>query len=119
VTDAAFPQPVVRRPVIDHVGVLVRDLAVSTRFYAAVLAPLRMTLRYEDHDGAAFGFDGADDFGIHLNEAPTANVQVAFAAQDRAAVDACYAEALANGGREKGGPKIWSEYHDGYYAAFV
>ncbi|CAA9551438.1 MAG: Lactoylglutathione lyase and related lyases [uncultured Thermomicrobiales bacterium] len=108
-----------RRPVIDHVGVLVRDLAASTHFYAAALAPLGMTLLYEESDGAAFGFEGADDFGIHWNEAPTASVHVAFAAQDRASVDAFCAAALANGGREKGAPRIWAEYHAGYYAAFV
>jgi len=44
---------------------------------------------------------------------------VAFAAPGRDAVDAFYAAALANGGRDNGPPGLRPEYHPGYYAAFV
>ena len=87
----------VRRVVVDHVGLLVRDLAASRRFYEAALAPLGFRLVYEEADGVAFGLGGADDFGLNANAEPTTRAHVAFVAGDRAAVDAFYAAALAAG----------------------
>jgi len=43
---------------------------------------------------------------------------VAFAAAGRK-VDAFVEAAVANGGREKGAPGVWTQYSDRYYAAFV
>jgi catechol 2,3-dioxygenase-like lactoylglutathione lyase family enzyme len=106
-------------PVIDHVVLLVSDRDASRRFYEATLAPLGFHVLYESHDGAAFGVDGVDDFGIYQNERPSRAAHVAFVATSRAAVDAFYDSALSAGGRDNGSPRIWSQYHAGYYAAFV
>jgi catechol 2,3-dioxygenase-like lactoylglutathione lyase family enzyme len=72
--------------------------------------------------GVAFGVEGTDDFGLNqapLGEATTTAAHVAFVAEDRAAVDAFHAAALAAGGRDKDAPRLHPEYHPGYYAAFV
>ena len=106
-------------PVIDHVVLLVRNHVPSRRFYEAALAPLGFGVLYESQDGAAFGLEGVDDFAIYQNARPTRAAHVAFVARDRAAVDAFYAAAMANGARDSGSPRIWPEYHPGYYAAFV
>lgn len=108
-----------RRIVVDHVGILVQDLAISRTFYEAALAPLGFHVMYEDVDGAAFGLKGADDFSIHLHTKPTTQAHIAFVAEERAMVDAFYRAALAHGGREKSAPALHPEYHPGYYAAYV
>ena len=109
----------VRRVVIDHVDLLVRDLAASRRFYEAVLAPLGFGLVTERADGAAFGVEGADDFAISTHYPAGAPVHVAFTAQDRAQVEGFHAAALAAGGRDNGAPGPRPEYSAGYYGAFV
>ena len=50
---------------------------------------------------------------------PSPGSHVAFAAADRAAVDAFHAAALAAGGRDNGKPGLRPEYHESYYGAFV
>ncbi len=108
-----------RRVIVDHVDLLVRDLAASRRFYEAALTPLGFGLLAERGDGASFGVEGADDFGINQNAEPTTRAHVAFVAPNREAVDAFYAAALAAGGRERSGPAVRPEYSPTYYAAFV
>ena len=110
---------IVRRVVVDHVDLLVRDLVASRRFYQATLAPLGFGLVDERADGASFGDEGADDFGINENAEPTTRAHVAFVAPSRAAVDAFYTAALAAGGREKSAPAVRPEDSPTYYAAFV
>jgi catechol 2,3-dioxygenase-like lactoylglutathione lyase family enzyme len=46
-------------------------------------------------------------------------VHVAFAARDRAIVDAFHAAALEAGGRDNGAPGIRPIYHPDYYGAYV
>ena len=44
---------------------------------------------------------------------------LAFAAADRAAVEAFFAAAQSLGAEVLHAPREWPEYHPGYYAAFV
>ena len=71
-------------------------------------------------EGPAWGIgpEGSEDFWIAPGE-PTAPVHIAFAAPDRATVDAFHAAALAAGGRDNGRPGLRPQYHAGYYAAYV
>jgi catechol 2,3-dioxygenase-like lactoylglutathione lyase family enzyme len=50
---------------------------------------------------------------------PVSGAHVAFAAPDRAAVDAFHAAALAAGGSDNGAPGPRPLYHPAYYGAFV
>jgi catechol 2,3-dioxygenase-like lactoylglutathione lyase family enzyme len=108
----------VRAAFIDHVTLAVRDFEASRRFYRAALAPWKS--REIDYEGGtlAFGPEGSEDLAITPGK-PAAPVHIAFAAPDRATVDAFYEAALAGGGRDNGAPGLRPQYHAGYYAAYV
>ena len=104
---------------LDHVGIRVSDFEQSKRFFAEALSPLGYELLMEPSVSAAgFGRQGKPDFWIGQGD-PGQPVHIAFAASDRASVDAFHEEALAAGGRNNGGPGLRPEYHPSYYAAFV
>ena len=106
-----------RAAFIDHLTLRVRDIDVSRRFYEAALAPWgSRTVSAEDW--IAFGPKGSEDLVIRQGE-PSAPVHVAFAAPDRATVEAFHEAALAAGGRDNGPPGLRPRYHAGYFAAFV
>ena len=105
---------------LDHVTIGVTDFAKARAFYDAALAPLGLT--YMASDGASFAGYGDGEkafFWIGLKPAPQTGVHVAFAAPERAKVDAFYAAALAAGGRDNGAPNLRPQYHADYYGAFV
>lgn len=106
--------------VLDHVGLRVRDVAASRRFYEAALAPLGFVVVMEvpGVPGAGFGVSGKPTFWIWPGEA-SGPLHLAFHAADRARVDAFFAAAIAAGGVDNGPPGIRAHYHPNYYAAFV
>ena len=104
---------------LDHVGIRVSDFEQSKRFFAQALSPLGYELIREPSVSAAgFGRQGKPDFWIHQGDRGQP-VHIAFAASERASVDAFHEEALAAGGRNNGGPGLRPKYHPSYYAAFV
>src|ERR1051325_3405121 len=84
---------------IDHVHLRVADLEASRRFYKAVLAAVgrRFTSASPDHFACA-------ELWVDRADGPVSRVHLAFQAHDREAVQAFHAAALANGGRDNGGP---------------
>jgi catechol 2,3-dioxygenase-like lactoylglutathione lyase family enzyme len=105
--------------VLDHVGVPVSDFEHSERFYEQALSPLGYELIMEPSvDAAGFGRWGKPDFWIGQGE-PGQAFHIAFAADERATVDAFHEAAMAAGGRDNGGPGLRPEYHRSYYGAFV
>ena len=110
---------------IDHTGLTVSDFAKSRAFYAKALAPLGYEVMMEftagqiaDVDTAGLGTD-KPDFWIARGVPNKPRLHIAFAAKNRAAVDAFYKAALAAGGRDNGPPGIRAHYHPDYYGAFV
>ena len=104
---------------LDHVGVPVSDFEQSKRFYAEALSPLGYELIMEPSVSAAgFGRWGKPDFWISQGE-PGHAFHIAFAADERATVDAFHEAAMAAGGRDNGGPGLRPEYHPSYYGAYV
>ena len=104
---------------IDHIGLVVRDLAASKAFYGAVFGALKIPVGGSDEhnfwaDELFIGSPDSDEVQGEL----TGRHHIAFQAQDRAMVDAFYKAALAHGGRDNGAPGERA-YHPGYYAAFV
>jgi catechol 2,3-dioxygenase-like lactoylglutathione lyase family enzyme len=106
---------------LDHIGLNVSDYARSRDFYAEALAPLGIALLMEPMPGfGGFGKDRKPFFWITDQREPTTeNVHVAFAAEDRATVDAFHAAALEAGGTDNGAPGVREIYHPTYYGAFV
>ena len=108
-----------RGRLIDHLQLVVRDLAASRRFYAAVFDVLGLPIGGEGED-----YFWADELFVSTADSEAANGELtgrhhlAFQAGDRAMVDAFHQAALANGGRDNGAPGE-RPYHPGYYAAFV
>ncbi len=103
-------------PFIDHLSIPVRDMAASTRFYEAALAPFGIEIA--ELEGVGFGPPGSVDFFIREGK-PAAPMHIAFIAPDRATVDAFHVAALAAGGRDNGAPGLRPRYHADYYGAYV
>jgi catechol 2,3-dioxygenase-like lactoylglutathione lyase family enzyme len=111
------------RPVVDHLSIQARDLAATTAFYDAVLAPLGFRRLMEVSAAVGYGaeFPG---FWVGSAEHPDAGPathppHVAFTAPDRAAVVAFFDAAVAAGAEVLHEPKVWPEYHEHYFGAFV
>jgi catechol 2,3-dioxygenase-like lactoylglutathione lyase family enzyme len=103
---------------LDHVVIAVSDLDASRAFYAAALAPLGLGIVLDLGVSTGFGPPGKPEFWLRAG-AVADPVHVAFAAPDRATVDAFHAAALAAGARDNGGPGLREVYHPTYYGAFV
>jgi catechol 2,3-dioxygenase-like lactoylglutathione lyase family enzyme len=112
-------QQLERGRLIDHIQLVVKDVAASRRFYEAVLAVLNIPIGGEGPD-----YFWADELFISSAESKaaqgktTGRCHLAFQAADRATVEAFHRAALANGGTDNGAPGE-RPYHPGYYAAFV
>jgi catechol 2,3-dioxygenase-like lactoylglutathione lyase family enzyme len=105
---------------LDHVTIGVRDLERAKAFYDAALRPLGIERLYADGEAfAGYGAAGKAFFWIGLRAEVTTGVHVAFAASNRAGVDAFYQVALGAGGRDNGAPGLRPQYHPDYYGAFV
>lgn len=108
-----------RGRLVDHIQLVVRDLAASRRFYEAVLRCLNIPI-----GGDGPGFFWADELFISSTTSVAAQGQLtgrthlAFQAKDEAMVQAFHAAATAAGGKDNGAPGV-RPYHPGYYAAFV
>ncbi|CAI8958701.1 VOC family protein [Methylocaldum szegediense] len=109
-----------RGRLIDHIQLVVKDLAATRRFYGAVLEVLNIPI-----GGSGDGYFWADELFFSTPGSPTTaqgmltgRMHLAFQAESRSMVDAFYRAALENGGRDNGPPGE-RPYHSGYYAAFV
>jgi catechol 2,3-dioxygenase-like lactoylglutathione lyase family enzyme len=104
----------------DHIGLQVKDLDASVRFYGAALAALGYELCSRDAAGAGFGPKGVPALWLSLAKGPgKAGVHVAFQAGDHAAVERFHRDGLTAGGRDNGGPGPRKDYGPKYYAAFL
>jgi catechol 2,3-dioxygenase-like lactoylglutathione lyase family enzyme len=103
----------------DHVSLKVKDAVKSRRFFQRALAPLGYKVIDESEGGGGFGAEDRSALWIAQGEPHEPALHVAFAAAERAAVDAFYKAALDAGGRDNGRPGIRESYGPSYYAAFV
>lgn len=112
-------QEIHRGRLIDHIQLVVRHLADTQAFYAAIFEVLNIPM-----GGVGEGYFWADELFVSTPDSEaaqgvlTGRHHLAFQAQSRAMVDAFYKAALAKGGTDNGAPGE-RPYHPGYYAAFV
>ncbi|PBB68700.1 glyoxalase [Mesorhizobium sp. WSM4312] len=108
-----------RGRLIDHIQLVVRDLAASRRFYEAVLQVLGVPIggTGKDYFWSDELFISSADSRAALGKL-TGRHHLAFQARDHAMVDAFHKAGLAAGGTDNGAPGE-RPYHPGYYAAFL
>ena len=111
---------------IDHTGIGVANVGRSAAFYDAVLGALglRRVMQLPQNDGSdAVGYGiGYPVFWIDRFHPHGVKQHTAFAAKNRAQVDAFHAAAVKAGGTDNGPPALRNTdqgYPAGYYAAFV
>ena len=109
---------------IDHFGINCSDWSASKDFYDKVLAVLGFTRQLDYGVAIGIGTEGHPAFWIADASAgdasgPNREIHVAFAAKDPESVQAFFHAALALGAEPLHEPRLWPEYNDGYYGAFV
>lgn len=109
-----------RGRLIDHIQLVVKDLAASKKFYTAVLKSLDVPMGGEGPD--FFWFDEVFVSALESQASSmgklTGRTHLAFQARDQKMVQAFYKATLEAGGKDNGAPGE-RPYHPGYYAAFV
>jgi catechol 2,3-dioxygenase-like lactoylglutathione lyase family enzyme len=105
---------------LDHLSIQVADVPTSAAFYDAVLAPLGGRRIFDTGEVIGYGVDfpsfwiGPVTTGGEAREA-----HIAFKAADRAQVVAFHDTAMGLGAEVLHAPKVWPEYHETYFGAFV
>jgi catechol 2,3-dioxygenase-like lactoylglutathione lyase family enzyme len=106
--------------VIDHFAFQCADLEASARFYDTVLEALGARRIMDFGEVIGYGVDGPEFWiGQWRTGDGFRESHIAFAAPDRAGVDAFFAAAAAAGAEVLHQPRVWPEYHEHYYGAFV
>jgi catechol 2,3-dioxygenase-like lactoylglutathione lyase family enzyme len=110
---------------LDHIAVQVADVEAAAAFYLRVFAPLgiREAMRFPREGDLVVGLcggDGAPRFWLGPSTGgPSRELHVAFAAPSREAVDEVHRAAVAAGAEVLHPPRVWPEYHPGYYGVFL
>ena len=109
---------------IDHVSIAVSDLAKSSTFYEAVLAPLQHA-KLVDRSPATIGFGKKyPEFWLNAREGlaaqpETTGIHVCVRAPSESAVREFHAAALAQGGTTGGDPGPRQAALTTYFGAFI
>jgi len=106
---------------LDHISIQCADVAASAAFYDSVLGPLGGSRVMDFGQFIGYGSGSHPSFwiGDQTTGGPNRENHIAFTAPDRAGVDAFFAAARAAGAEVLHEPRLWPEYHAGYYGAFV
>jgi len=102
----------------DHIGLKVKNLGASIRFFSAALEPLGLVAGHSDGSSASFGPPGAPALWLSQGQ-PASGVHIAFSTGSRAAVETFYARGRAAGGQDNGPPGLRPDYGATYFAAFL
>ena len=106
---------------LDHLSVQCRDMAESAAFYDAVLAPLGGSRIMDFGSAIGFGTPPRPEFWIGQQSTGDGfrECHIAFSAASRQAVRDFFDAAVAQGAEVLHPPRLWPEYHEHYYGAFV
>jgi len=106
---------------LDHISLQCADVAGSAAFYDAVLAPLGGERVMDFGDVIGYGVPPRPEFwlGPWNTGEGFRESHVAFTAPDRAAVRAFFDAAVGAGAEVLHEPRLWPEYHENYFGAFV
>lgn len=113
---------------IDHVNVVVSDMAKALAFYAPTLEAVGIVSLLDVPPGAVepgspwmhgFGWEHKPFFWLVEGRPCDPPLHVAFTVPTRADVRAFHAAALSAGATSRDEPAVRDEYHPTYYGAFV
>ncbi|RYD40872.1 MAG: VOC family protein [Verrucomicrobiaceae bacterium] len=113
---------------LDHIFLMVSDIARSIAFYESALAPLGIehAVDYDGKDGPpghpdlkGFGRDNRVSFWLREGTPAPQAAHVGFLASSEAKVRAFYEAAMAAGANDNGPPGARLHYDPRYYAANV
>lgn len=106
---------------LDHVGIQCADMAASAAFYDAVLAPLGAGRVMDFGEAIGYGKPGEAMFWISRQTTGEGfrESHIAFTATDRDEVRAFFDAAVLAGAEVLHVPRVWPEYHEHYFGAFV
>ena len=105
---------------VDHIGLKVKDVRASVRFYEAALAPIGHVLCCQDESSAGFGRPGEPVLWLYAAKgAAGSGAHIGLRAADRAAVERFHRSGIEAGGRDHGKPGLRADYSPTYYAAFL
>src|SRR5688572_31083676 len=113
------------RRMLDHLSLQVVDVDAAATFYTRVFAPcgVRELMRHDSPDGAVVGLCGPDNYPRlwlgPLVDHGVRPVHLAISAPSREAVDEVFAAAREAGAEILHQPRVWPEYHSGYYGVFL
>jgi enamine deaminase RidA (YjgF/YER057c/UK114 family)/catechol 2,3-dioxygenase-like lactoylglutathione lyase family enzyme len=113
--------------VLDHVSITVRDLERARPFYDAIMSALGVEKVYDRDDAVGYGERNRPGNDAHTYMSVFASREAAgdarrhacFRAQSEDDVRRFFEAGLGAGGRSNGDPGVRSQYHEGYYAAFL
>jgi catechol 2,3-dioxygenase-like lactoylglutathione lyase family enzyme len=106
---------------LDHLSIQVADLDTAAAFYDAVLATIGAQRVIERPGVIGYGTEfpafwiGAETTHGDVRQ----ECHIAFRAPSREAVHAFHDTAVAQGAEVLHEPRVWPEYHPGYFGAFV
>ena len=103
----------------DHISIQTQDPLASAAFYDAVLAPLGAGRVLDFGEIIGYGSAGPAFWLGPTTGGEAREVHIAFTAEDRATVDAFHEAAVKAGAQVLHAPRLWPEYHESYYGAFV
>lgn len=106
---------------LDHLSIQCADVSASAAFYDSVLAPIGGERILELGDVIGYGVPPMPDFwlGPRTTGEGFRETHIAFSAPDRAGVRAFFEAGKATGAEVLHEPRVWPEYHLGYYGAFL
>jgi catechol 2,3-dioxygenase-like lactoylglutathione lyase family enzyme len=106
---------------IDHLSIQCADVAGSAAFYDTVLATIGGRRIMDFGDVIGFGVPPMPDFwlGPRRTGEGFRESHIAFRAPNRGAVQAFFDAAVTAGATPLHEPRVWPEYHEHYYGAFV
>lgn len=115
-----------RHGLLGHISFGVQSYTRSKTFYNAILAPLGVSLIYDNPSRGTLGYGFEENCEvINIFEckegahAAGKGSHVAFNAPSRKAVREFWEAGVGNGGVDGGGPGVRSDYGQFYYAAFL
>jgi catechol 2,3-dioxygenase-like lactoylglutathione lyase family enzyme len=106
---------------LDHLSIQCTDVPASAKFYDAVLAAVGGRRVMEFGPVIGYGKDGRPTFwiGPHTSGEGFRESHIAFVAPNRQAVQEFFDAAVADGAEVLNAPRLWPEYHENYFGAFV